>query len=102
MVSKMDSCMVDLVDFHSKAAPSERVDVEADATEPHLSSRASERLSRRGSREAGRGFDRKGSREAGRGFDRKGSREVGFDRKGSQGFLSSLRRSFSRGLPASR
>lgn len=90
MVSKMDSCMVDLVDFHSKAAPSERVDVEADATEPHLSSRASERLSRRGSREAGRGFDRKGSRE------------VGFDRKGSQGFLSSLRRSFSRGLPASR
>lgn len=97
-MSKMDSCMVDLVEFHSRpaTAPS-AVEVEADATEqPPLGSRASEQLSRKGSKVMGTEFSRKASLA----FEGKPSQ--GMDRKASQGFLASLRRSFSRGLPASR
>jgi hypothetical protein len=74
MVSKMDSCMMDLVAFHSHPAPG-AVDVEVDATEqPALTARGSGRIG-----------DRRSRKEAG----------GGFEGRPSEGFLSTMRRTLS-------
>lgn len=81
MVSKMDSCMMDLVAFHSHPAPG-AVDVEVDATEqPALTARGSGRIG-----------DRRSRKEAG----------GGFEGRPSEGFLSTMRRTLSSRLSSRR